>query len=192
MDDHDDAQDALVSLGGLSPQEALTRRCQAIEGWVARLDVQVDGRRLVLDSRDQVRYDPAQLTVAMQEQPVKVAWWGALVAKLARIVSHFRQVLEETQATVAMDVRRGALRCPGKVTEASIREMVILDRRTRQARASLLEAEEKLAAAKAILEGLRHRKEMIYLDGLLQNTEMRSTNMTIRRQTLGGGGRDGR
>jgi hypothetical protein len=168
-------------LGGKTPSQALVDKCQEIDKWNRTLTVQYEGFDMTLDVLDNVRYDPAQLSMAMTEQPMKVAWWGSLVARLSRMSAAAKVELERAKAEVAQGVRGGTIPTPlGKITEGAVAEVVALHPLVTQAQDQLFAVTEKLEIAKAVVEALRHRRDMIHLDGLLHNTELRSLNINTR------------
>jgi hypothetical protein len=173
--------EVLASLGGMTPQEALAVRMKGLTAWADNFSITVDGQGYQLNASEQVAYDGNDLSRALREQAGKVAWWGALTAKLARTLNEAKGQAEHIRARVAVDIRGGARPAPGgKITEGSVKEAVEVDMAVLAAEAYVMEAQEKVDTAKAVVEALRHRKEMLYLEGLLANTEMRSVGLAIR------------
>lgn len=175
------AADVAAELGGKTPSQALADKCAAIEKWNTTLEVGYDGYNMTLDVVANVQYDPNELSKAMVEQPMKVAWWGSLVARLARMVTHAKIELERTKADIAQQVRSGLIVTQsGKVTEGAVGEVVALHGSVLAAQEHLSAITEKYDIAKAVVEALRHRRDMVHLDGLLQNTELKSIGMAVR------------
>jgi hypothetical protein len=168
------------ALNGMTPQEALQNKLAKIDKFVKEISLTLDGVPVTLDSTAQVSYDSNQLNKALSEQPGRVAWWGSLVAKLARLVGGQRAEVERIRAQVATDARNGVIPVAGgKITVDAVQETATLDARVRQAEDVLLEMQEKLDAAKAVCEALRHRKDVMVVDGNLQIAEIRCTNMKV-------------
>ena len=173
-----------VEVLGETPEvvrESFQNKLASIANWVNRLDLKIDGNHLSLDAVAQVSYNGDDLSASLQEQAEKVAWWGMLTAKLTRLVAGLKAKAERIYATVASEARNGQIAVAGgKVTVDSVKEAVTLDRRCYTAEEELLDAQEKLDQVKAVLEAFRHRREAMYIEGLIQNTERRSTGAVIR------------
>jgi hypothetical protein len=107
-----------------------------------------------------------------------------LTAKLNRMVVGLKANLERVRAQVDSEVRNGQIAIAGgKVTEKAVDSAVTLDKRVIGAEDTLAEVQEKLDQVKAVLEAFRHRREAMYIEGLIQNTERRSTGAVIRSQS---------
>jgi hypothetical protein len=165
-------------------EAAFKSKLASIANWVNRLTIDVDGNKLSVDAVAEVRYNGEDLSGALQEQAEKVAWWGMLTAKLNRMVVGLKANLERVRAQVDSEVRNGQIAIAGgKVTEKAVDSAVTLDKRVINAEDTLAEVQEKLDQVKAVLEAFRHRREAMYIEGLIQNTERRSTSAVIRSQS---------
>ena len=165
-------------------EAAFKSKLASIANWVNRLNIDVDGNKLSVDAVAEVRYNGEDLSGALQEQAEKVAWWGMLTAKLNRMVVGLKANLERVRAQVDSEVRNGQIAIAGgKVTEKAVDSAVTLDKRVINAEDTLAEVQEKLDQVKAVLEAFRHRREAMYIEGLIQNTERRSTSAVIRSQS---------
>jgi hypothetical protein len=187
--------DTIDALAIDTASEVLAAKIERVDKFVRTFDVRIDNTTLNLDAAAQVTYDPNMLTKAFVDQPAKMAWFGALGAKLQRVVSGLKlnitkakMRVEEVRALVAGEVRAGIIPVPGnKVTVDSVKEAVELDSRVRNAEAEairceeiVLDAQETLDHVRAVLEALRHRREVIVADGYLQAAEMRSSQLTVK------------
>jgi hypothetical protein len=167
--------------GEASPEDVARQDAAYVEDWAARLEVVIDGARVTYDTRREVAFDPATLGASVRDQSVRIAWWNGLVAKLARVAASLKIRIKRQRAEVGLEIRRGRLRVTtGKLSEALIADAVALDQRVTVLEDAAAEAEEKLDMARAIVEGLRHRKDMLYIEGLLQNSELRNTALGFR------------
>lgn len=165
-------------------RETFKNKLASIANWVTKLQLNIDGNKLSIDAVAQVSYNGEDLSGALQEQAEKVAWWGMLTAKLTRLVAGMKANLERIRAQVDSEVRNGQLAIAGgKITEKAVDSACTLDRRVRDAEDTLMEAQEKLDQVKAVLEAFKHRREALYIEGLIQNTERRSTGGVIRSQS---------
>ena len=182
-------------LAGEAPAAALAARIERIDKFVRQFPVLINNDTLTLDAAAQVSYDPNMLTKAFCDQPAKMAWFGALCAKLQRVVSQvkldvtkFKLEQDRIRASVAGEVRNGLVPVPGnKITVDAVQEAVTMDARVQKAEnlvlakeEAVLEAQETLDHARAVLEALRHRREVIVADGYLQAAEMRSSQITVK------------
>jgi len=190
--------EALEVLAGEAPVDALNAKIARIDAFVKQFEVRINEETLSLDAAAQVSYDPNMLTKAFCDQPAKMAWFGALCAKLQRVVSRMKQDVskakmdvDRVRATVDGEVRMGLVPVPGcssgKPTVDAVQAAITLDKRVIKAEdevnakeEAVIDAQETLDHARAVVEALRHRREVIVADGYLQAAEMKSSQLSVK------------
>lgn len=137
---------------------------------VGSITLSIDGLKQTFGILQQVEYDADDLSTAFNNQAMKMTYWTALVAKLAHRYREEKSKLERIAAQVATDIRSGKVDIGYKVTESVIKEQQTIHPIVCAQQTTMERMELTLNIAKAIVEGLKHRKDMVYLEGLLKNT----------------------
>jgi len=167
-------EEMLIEHGGMTPARAAKSKRKALKDWVRNLTLNIDGTEYTFDIFEEVRWDPNNLENARQQQVQRVTLWCAVVAELTRAVQAAKDRLDSVSALVAGQVRAGQIAVPGgKVTETIVKGVVAQDKRVQYQQSMLALAKKKLEVARAIIEGLKNRREALHIEGLIYNTEAR-------------------
>jgi hypothetical protein len=139
----------------------------------------VDSNQLKRD----MSYSTADLSSAMMEQASLFAHYGVLAARASRQVDNIKMLLETREAQVYRAKRSEFDDAGEKITETKLEKIVatsstIVDLKRALAKARQIEAEAKIA-----VEGLRHRRDMLIQQGLIQREELKG-ELTISKRKV--------
>jgi hypothetical protein len=135
---------------------------------VTKFTLSIDGITCTFDLLKEVEYDVDNLEFA--SQAALTTKWSCILAKLVRARKNAKRQLEKIRAVVKTEIRTGVIKV-AKVTEGSVEENMVLDPRV-DASAQLLEdIELSVDFARAVVDGIKDRGSMLYMEGLLRNTE---------------------
>lgn len=123
--------------------------------------------------------DDTNLNAEFVRQPGLIYHYVSQQARAERQHSELKLRLEATEAQVATNVRKQALADGEKLTADMVKERVRLHPTVVKIEQQLIAAREVEAVCKAIVEGIRHKRDMLVIRGHMSRDEMRA-NIEVR------------
>lgn len=133
--------------------------------------------------RKDTSVNPLDLSDAMMQQASLFSHYGELAAKASRQVDDVKLLLENTEAAVYRNLRDEFAKNGEKVTEAQLEKLVTRHDKVITTKKALNEAKQIEAVAKAAVEALRQRKDMLVQLGAHEREEMKG-ELVIRTREL--------
>ena len=107
-------------------------------------------------------------------QPGLIYHYASLQAQAERQHSELKLRLELTKAKVSSNVRAEATASGEKLTAAMVEERAGLHPQTVKVAQQLIAAKEVFDSVKAVVEGIRHKKDMLVIAGNTNRDEMKA------------------
>ena len=117
----------------------------------------VDLRKIAED----VSIRSSELNSCFVEQSSLFVHYARLSAEAAAQVSAKKLTVETIRAKIDKAIRETAVKDGRKITENAIDQEIALDTTYLKAKMEVIEAEAEEAGVRAIVEGMRHRKDML-------------------------------
>lgn len=133
--------------------------------------------------KSDLSFSPATISDAMIQQASLFAHYGVLAAQASKQTNDIEMVLEATEAAVYRRERDNAVNRGEKPTEGNLKQLVERNKNIIALKKALNEARQVEATAKVATEAMRHRRDMLVQQGLLQREEMKG-ELTIRERNV--------
>lgn len=114
-----------------------------------------------------------ELNACFTEQASLFVHYARLCAEAAAQVSAKKLLIETTRAKLDKAIRETAAKDGRKITENAIDQEIALDTNYIKAKMEIIEAEAEEAGVRAVVEGMRHRKDMLIQLGADAREEMK-------------------
>lgn len=115
-----------------------------------------------LDVDRVVQFDPNRLDVEWCGQPALRMYWGAKLAEAKADLAEAKANLDVVQAEIDRDIRSDPAKYNlDKITENSIRNVVVVQDRYRKALGALVDAQHSVDVLQSVVSAVDHRKSAL-------------------------------